>query len=338
MLEEMGVTEASVAHSPIPPQGQTTDDLREVTMGEDPDIDMLDTDFDWAMREKPLPRCTEFSQSDLRGGSLKSSERSSTEEKFSPTLTLDSITLDSDGSSEPHVTDLLPLRPTEGTLSYSQLTWDVPYAIQPPHSDTRLTEDIGVQESIVEIGAGVSDARNRPGYVGMSEQTVITMSSTTSNNADHFELADIVVRVPSGFRTFGAKRDTAAQINIIAENVSQRFISSEELIESDKECVRGLSKRDCPIKGRFNLTFSINRKDGSRTGPYKAWFYVLEDLYINDSFDALLSEKFVKKYGLLVEEVASPGSVLNPPRSGLFDQVEQLSSTTGTCIVSRRTL
>ena len=112
----------------------------------------------------------------------------------------------------------------------------------------------------MEIGAGVSDARNRPGYVGMSEQTVITMSSTTSNNADHFELADIVVRVPSGFRTFGAKRDTAGQINIIAENVSQRFISSEELIESDKECVRGLSKRDCPIKGRFNLTSPSTEK------------------------------------------------------------------------------
>ena len=189
---------------------------------------------------------------------------------------------------------------------------------QPPAGPRGFSQEsvAEVQESVVEIGSAPSPypASLKPGHVGLSEANIITTEETDSIDPRQFELGDIVVRIPSGYHTFGAKCDSAAQINIIAENVSHRFISSMDLLCSDQDIPPGLFKRACPNIGRFNLTFYINRKDGARIGPYKAWFYVVQDQYIEDAFDTLLSEKLVKKLGLLVEPLGNHDSALNSPR------------------------
>lgn len=296
-------------------------------MTEDLDTQRLDQMVDRAVLEQPFPRCTEFAPSDLRPASSKSSEGLTIQARSSPTL----IT-DSDGSSEPHVLGLLPPYRHDSSEVSDQASWNDMHVVELEIGHPEANRPGTLDETLTAIGAGLSTGdkpgrQTRPGYVGLSEESVVTMSSSSSSGSDQFELRDIVVCIAGRYEVFGAKQDTAAQFNIIAEGVSQRFISSKDLIQSDKPAVQGLSKMDCPIKGRFNLTFSINQKGGlPRIGPYRAWFYVVEDQYIHDSFDALLCGKFIKKYRLLLEKADSPSLELNEPQAPLLGQIEKLSS------------
>lgn len=154
------------------------------------------------------------------------------------------------------------------------------------------------------VGSGVAASETRDGdehahSVGLAHMSVVTGSSTSDDSSDDFRLIDVCVCLDRDtWIGFGCKRDTASHVNAITQGILKRLNRSEkDLARSNlKGELRGVCKESVPVLGRIKITFYVV----GLPRPYREWFYVFPDAYL-PCFDAILSEKFVKRYKLLVE-------------------------------------
>ena len=129
--------------------------------------------------------------------------------------------------------------------------------------------------------------------VGLAHMSVITVSSGSDDAADVFPLLDVVVRIDEETRVgIPMKRDSAAGPNIITDHILKRLGQRvSNLAPNDlRTPLKGAGLGAIPVLGWLWITFYIN---GVVT-PFRTKFYVIPADYLPE-FDALLSEKFVKK-------------------------------------------
>jgi hypothetical protein len=146
--------------------------------------------------------------------------------------------------------------------------------------------------------------------VGEATDSVATESSNTTEQTDGFPLLDVVVHLPDqDVRKvgFACKRDTGADISVLAESTLERLGHKREDLPPARRHVDGFSGKAVELLGRITVTFFVIGVGVDR--PFKVPFYVAPDVYLCNH-DAILSEHFLKKYNFLVDGL--PEAQLGP--------------------------
>lgn len=168
---------------------------------------------------------------------------------------------------------------------------------------TRLEESEGEHSPQMTIAAPTDLAAALDGpHLGYAEQSLITVDDPDLVAADKKPVAHLYVQLDDGRQvSFAGRYDAGADVNIMAESIALRLNCSRDRLAPSDGLLKVLSAT-VPVLGRTKMTFYT-----SLPQAFKAWFYVVADTYVHESFDVLLGRGLEKAY---VSSVDSGGTQL----------------------------
>ncbi len=138
------------------------------------------------------------------------------------------------------------------------------------------------------------------------DDNISVISASSANSEPYRWGADLIVETQRGStETLSSRLDTGANHNMIFESAFKGLASTHEL-EPSHETVHGISGI-VNIIGWIKLNFYLQGLHGTRHGPYRARFHVVEGQPPDRSYDALLGANFVLRQ-------------LSRPRSTFLDE------------------
>ena len=163
----------------------------------------------------------------------------------------------------------------------------------PTGSSPRLTPS---HEDLAAFGAGADVTSDQ-------SDTLITESQAEEGRRYFPRQVLVVMNADGEPKVCCARCDTGAENHIMAECIAKRFGRLDEIVPSEVEELKGLSRHTCTVLGKVKLDkFWLDQTGKPRRGPYKDWFYILSDEDVQGYFDVMLSEKFSEKHRLLQED------------------------------------
>jgi hypothetical protein len=145
--------------------------------------------------------------------------------------------------------------------------------------------------------------RHRTAFAEASDAVSVSdATSVLSSNPGDNVFPDVClfghVGDPSGVKSFKGKLDTGANICLMAEHVVMNRWGVER-IDSSKCCVLDdLGPNGVQTLGQIRITLRL----GSSDRWLKVPFQVLPDSYVGCRYDALLCDKLIKKWNLLLPD------------------------------------